>query len=300
MRFRRAWQAVKCAEEAVKLGGPTLWVAHKLRGSALDELGERAAAEEAWQESLRLNDRQEDLRHVLQAMRGHEMQSCSIQYVEQLFDHYAERFDDHLSDTLKYRGPEILRNVLDCFLGASSAERAPGIFASNQVSVLDLGCGTGLSGLPFRDIAKRLVGVDISSQMLAKARTRGIYDDLRTAEVVAALADFSSAGDVFQLVVVADVLVYFGALEGVLMAISKILENPGGVTVLSIEVLGEDEGVPYRLQTSGRFRHAMSYVRESARLANFEVSLAERKTLRIENGGDVPSAVFLLVSSPAR
>src|ERR1051325_5680508 len=46
-----------------------------------------------------------------------------------------------------------------------------------ELAVLDLGCGTGLSGLQFRAWAATLIGVDQSPGMLAKARARGIYDE---------------------------------------------------------------------------------------------------------------------------
>ena len=45
-------------------------------------------------------------------------------------------------------------------------------------SIWDLGCGTGLLGLPLKSVAKRLVGVDLSGKMLERAGAKGCYDDL--------------------------------------------------------------------------------------------------------------------------
>ena len=38
----------------------------------------------------------------------------------------------------------------------------------------DLGCGTGLAGVAFKDMAKRLDGMDLSPAMIAKAASSGI------------------------------------------------------------------------------------------------------------------------------
>ena len=47
------------------------------------------------------------------------------------------------------------------------------------LDILDLGCGTGLAGEAFLDLAHRLDGVDLSPLMIARARKHcGIYDDL--------------------------------------------------------------------------------------------------------------------------
>ncbi len=43
---------------------------------------------------------------------------------------------------------------------------------------LDLGCGTGLSGAAFRGMVDVLTGIDLSTKMIARAKAKGIYDDL--------------------------------------------------------------------------------------------------------------------------
>ena len=46
-----------------------------------------------------------------------------------------------------------------------------------NTQALDLGCGTGLTGIILREIAKHLTGVDIAAKMLAHAKEKEIYDE---------------------------------------------------------------------------------------------------------------------------
>ena len=96
--------------------------------------------------------------------------------------------------------------------------------ASNDLDVLDAGCGTGLCGPLLAPYARRLVGVDLSERMLDQARARDVYDELVKGELTEYLA--ASAGT-FDAIVSADTLVYFGPLEAVAEAAERAL-RPGG------------------------------------------------------------------------
>src|SRR5439155_24800722 len=96
-------------------------------------------------------------------------------YLVELFDGYADRFDEHLVEKLHYRGPELLR--------AAVSRATP----RTDLAVIDLGCGSGLCGALLRPVASTLVGVDLSPRMIEKARQRGVYDELLREDVVEAL-----------------------------------------------------------------------------------------------------------------
>ena len=108
------------------------------------------------------------------------------------FDAFADNFDDHLG-RLEYRAPELIAAALGA---ARGPERSLG-------EVADLGCGTGLCAPFLKGRASRLVGVDLSAGMLAKARERGFYDELLQAELTAFLDVKSGA---FHTLVSADTL----------------------------------------------------------------------------------------------
>ena len=50
--------------------------------------------------------------------------------------------------------------------------------------MFDAGCGTGLAGVAFRSLVRDLVGADLSSKMVDMARSRDIYDDVQTGDLV--------------------------------------------------------------------------------------------------------------------
>jgi predicted TPR repeat methyltransferase len=111
------------------------------------------------------------------------------QLVSSLFDRYSDRYDQHVVGALKYRTPDLLFDAL--------AQSVP----AADLDILDLGCGTGLSGARLKARARSLTGVDISSNMLAVARQRQIYDNLVHGEMSTFLQ--GQIGK-FDLVVAAD------------------------------------------------------------------------------------------------
>jgi predicted TPR repeat methyltransferase len=146
----------------------------------------------------------------------------------------------------------------------------------------DLGCGTGLSGIALKPWAARLAGVDLSGQMLARARERGIYDSLDEAEIAAHL-DARPEG-ACDLAAAMDVFVYLGDLDPVFRAVTRSLA-PGGMFAFSVERL-EGEG-DFHLAPSGRYAHSAAYLRARAAahgLAEWKIGEA---VIRKEAGQDV-------------
>ncbi|MGE0256462.1 MAG: methyltransferase domain-containing protein [Alphaproteobacteria bacterium] len=202
-------------------------------------------------------------------------------YIAPFFDWYADTFDRVLVDHLDYRAPERV---------AAALARATG--GRNDLSVIDLGCGTGLAGIAVRGRCARLVGIDLSEQMLAKAAARALYDALH----MAAIADIPALprdGD-YDAAIAADVFVYIGDVGPELAAIRSVL-RPDGVLVFTTErweTAAAD--ATWRLSRTGRYLHARAHVVARAIAAGFTVVEAGPTTLRMEYGNPVASDLFVL------
>ncbi|HZL35404.1 MAG TPA: tetratricopeptide repeat protein [Tepidisphaeraceae bacterium] len=197
------------------------------------------------------------------------------QVVVNLFEKYADRFDEHLRDTLQYRAPEMI-------VAAIQAAHPP-----IPLDILDLGCGTGLCGPLLRPLARTLVGVDLSPAMLEKARARQIYDRLELIDLVAALR---AAPRGFDLLVAADVLIYFGDLSPLIEA-AKACLRPGGLFAFTLEAA---EGDRFEMRhPSLRFAHSRHYIQILAKMHGMaEVSFAD---VTVRMNADQPVAGYLLV-----
>ncbi|ROZ78326.1 tetratricopeptide repeat protein [Ramlibacter sp. WS9] len=199
-------------------------------------------------------------------------------YVEITFDAFAESFDANL-ENLTYRAPQYV---------ASAVERLCGE-AAGTLHVLDAGCGTGLCGPLITGYAKRLVGVDLSAKMLAKARPRQVYDELVKAELTTYL---QSVNQGFDLVISADTLCYFGELESALQAAHGALRS-GGWLVFTLERLDTDApDQRSRLNPHGRYSHSRAYVENVLTQAGFDHVAADAVHLR--NEGGVPVQGWLM------
>ena len=175
-------------------------------------------------------------------------------YVRHLFDQFSADYDLHMIGQLSYRAPQILRELADLVV--------PG---RGPFEILDLGCGTGLSGAPFKDIAARLDGVDLSPAMIEKARARHIYRTLAVGDLETAL---SQSGTSYDLILAADTLVYLGDLTKTFDGAFARL-RPGGFFLFTAE---QKEGEGFEFGPKRRWRHSQSYLRGHAQLAAFETA----------------------------
>jgi predicted TPR repeat methyltransferase len=217
-------------------------------------------------------------RFLLAALgRGEAPDRAPATYVRDLFDQYAARFDADLEGRLAYRTPTLLADLL----------AAQGIAPDSSRRVLDLGCGTGLSGLALKPFAKRLVGVDLSPRMLAEARRRGIYQALDEADLMSWLPRHRSA---FDLIVAADVLNYLGDLRPALAAVAGASVR-GGVVAFSIEA---GTRTPFELGPGLRYRHDPDHVAELAQASGLAAIARQAVVLREEQGAPVAGVLFVL------
>ena len=216
-------------------------------------------------------------------------------YIRKLFDGYSSHFDHHLVTVLGYKTPESLRVLARATFGEGASWRA----------CADLGCGTGLGGLAFRGLVEgALDGCDLSPGMVAEAEKRtGLYGLLQTAEVVEWLGARAAQGIHYDLILSADVLVYIGPLEplfdGVVQSLRAAAADAATVAagagapppcfVFSTEaMLGEGSelapAATFELTSTGRCKHAASYIRRLASDRGLTVCAHRREQIR-ENAG---------------
>lgn len=139
---------------------------------------------------------------------------------------------------------------------------------TDDLAILDAGCGTGLVGLLLRRRARSLVGVDLSAAMLEKAAAARIYDRLEQADLV----DFLAANPrSYDLVVSAATLIHFGDLAPVFTAAAAALHESGLFVFTVFPHPGTGIGVTH-FQC---FAHSPDYVAEAAASAGFEVESQE-------------------------
>jgi predicted TPR repeat methyltransferase len=214
--------------------------------------------------------------HLLAAARGRNTERAPRDHIVAYFDDFADKFDHTLVNTLEYRIPAALAELLHPLL------RAP-------ARVLDLGCGTGLMGAAIAKPGLDIVGVDLSPRMLELAQARRIYSKLILAEASEALAQ-SGAG-AFRAVLAADVFIYIGELEEIFRGVARALE-PQGLFAFSVEALPEGGG--YRLQPSGRYAHSLDYLRRLAAGSGLRVRETRAVEIRREAGGFAGGHLLLL------
>lgn len=111
--------------------------------------------------ALRHNPDNEEAKHALSALVSDpSTTTASAAYVKSLFDEYANTFDHSLLNGLGYKAPSLLHERVKAVVEERSIPKFATLF--------DAGCGTGLCGPLFRDMASTLVGVDLSPEMIRK------------------------------------------------------------------------------------------------------------------------------------
>lgn len=246
-------------------------------GDLRERLGDKAGAVEAFEKARAADPRDAHGAAVRLARLGAlPPVAMPIGYIQSLFDGYAPKFETSLTGHLHYRGPRLLRDALD-------RAGAPEMFDN----ALDLGCGTGLAGDLFRPLCARLVGVDLSGGMLAVARGKKVYDDLVEAEAMTFLG--SARPNSFDLVLAADVFIYFHELMQIGAPVARVLK-PGGFVAFSVETHDGDGVI---LRDTLRYAHSEAHVREAVAGGGLELLVCEPASTRTEKGVPVPGLVVV-------
>jgi predicted TPR repeat methyltransferase len=257
------------------------------RALSLEKSGNFDAAADAYAEVLALDPEDHGGASVRLASmgRGETPVKAPDAYVATLFDQHADVFDNVLVEQLGYCVPLLVRQRLQAL------ELGP----FNRV--LDLGCGTGLTGGALRDMAEDITGIDLSENMVEIAHEKDLYETLYVAEAVDFLDD--NDDEPFDLIVATDVLPYMGALEALFFgAVDNLV--PDGLFIFSSETLSAETfaGRPFMVGPHQRFAHAETYLRERLTATGFEVIEVGDITVRMEEGEPIAGHLVIARFKP--
>ena len=255
----------------------------------LDErLNERARAVAALKRAVRLDPSEGQARAQLAkwgALDDETDKTSKLDdaYVGGLFDQFAASFDETLVEKLGYRGH------LQCAEVLSKALEEVAVGA--DVTVVDLGAGTGLCGAPLRRVlapkTPHITAVDLSTRMLERCAERGDHDAVVEGEAVAHLRRLPA--DSVDVIVAADVLAYIGDCADLFGEAHRVLRANGRL-VFTLEEGSEGFG----LGPGGRFVHSEAYLYEAAAAAGLRVVALDRGPMRSQGGAPVVALIAAL------
>jgi predicted TPR repeat methyltransferase len=130
--------------------------------------------------------------------------------------------------------------------------------------------------------------VDLSGEMLARARGRGGYDELFREDIQGWLARQPTAS--IDCAVALDVFIYLGDLSAVVPACAAALAR-GGILAFTIERL--EEGATFALRASGRYAHAPGEVQALCERSGLRLAESREFAIRTEAGSEIPAVFFV-------
>ena len=228
-----------------------------------------------------LQPKNKEIAYILSAISQPQQipKEAPAEYLEHLFDQYAPHYDEHLTKQLQYQAPQLLYRAVTKVAGTEETDW----------TVLDLGCGTGLSGAAFRTLAKRLVGIDISSKMIEMAQKRELYDELAVSDIKAALKKYRDV----DLILAADTFIYVGDLKPIFKLARKALRKKG---LFAFTVEQADDNVDYVLQRTARYAHSRPYIESLIKKYRFTTEHCDIVVTRQQMRHPVTAYLFVVRS----
>ena len=273
--FGRLDEAETSYTQAIVLK-PNYPEAHGNLGNILIELERLDEAEASYNQAIALKSDYSTAKHMLAALTGKKTPTAPRDYVEELFDNYAAKFESSLVDNLEYKIPRYMREMI---IRESKSDLLG--------SIMDLGCGTGLFGSEIKIFCEYLEGVDLSKKMLDKAEEKNAYNKLIKQDIITYLSNESLNFDYF---VSTDVFVYIGDLSDVFRLI-KSRNKTSGKLAFSTE--GYD-GNSFFLEKSGRYSHSKKYIEGLCEEFDYQLRYFENLPLRKDKNQYISGGLYLL------
>ena len=273
--LKRLDEALASYNQAIALK-PDYAEAHNNLGVTLQELGRLDDALASYTKAIALKPEYSSAKHMLAALTGETTETAPRDYVENLFDNYAAKFESSLVDNLEYKIPRVIAEII---IKDSKFDLLG--------SIMDLGCGTGLFGVEIKQFCEHLEGIDLSEKMLDEAMKKDIYNKLIKEDILAYLSNASLNFDYF---VSTDVFIYIGDLSDIFRLI-KSRNKTGGKLVFSTE---DYDGDGFFLEQSGRYSHSKKYIEGLCKKFGFELRHFETQALRKDKNQYISGGLYIL------
>ncbi len=272
----RLREAVEYLKQTVALE-PLHFPAHLNLGVVYLKTQQIEAALQHYRHAAAIKPDDPEIQHILMALSQNKTPDrAPAEYLQNLFDQYAGYYDKHLTESLRYRVPQQLHSAVYQLTHIEESEWV----------ILDLGCGTGLCGELFKEFANRLIGIDISKEMIAVAKEKNIYDELVVEDIEQALNQYQNV----DLILAADVFTYIGELKPIFSGVSKALKS-GGIFAFSVE---KTTTYPFILQASIRYAHSKEYLELLIQENKFQILRLEEIILRTQKDQAVYGYLVIL------
>jgi predicted TPR repeat methyltransferase len=196
-----------------------------------------------------------EVKFFLDYINGVSVDTLPIFIVKERFDYLAHSYVNNILVGRCYIGHKLILDEVRRFFGKQSF----------GVSILDLGCGTGVCThfLRLNNIGSKSVGVDISSNMLAIAKkcivdNKPIFDELHNQDLTVFLNDNTEKK--YDLIIAGDSFGYIGDLQNVISNCKKILTDDGMIVIL-VGLSKNDTSYEFNIKRTS-FLYSESYMKK--------------------------------------
>ena len=277
---QRQREATEYYKETIKLD-PNYSAAYLNMGHLYLSQGSFELAKDAYIQAYRITPDSNDLKFILSALDSENFipqDTPPSSFVENLFDQYAPYYDRHLTQTLQFRVPQLLIKVL---------KEHDVIDDHKKISILDLGCGSGLLGELLSPFASIMIGIDLSKSMLEIAAMKGCYQQLIHSDYLNVKHQ-----QFFDLITASDFVPYLGNVS-VLFDYCKANLKPQGFLVLSYEASDQDSHQDFFLDKTLRYKHASLFIQKLLNEHHFNIIHREKAVLRNNHKKPIDGEIVL-------
>jgi len=196
------------------------------------------------------------LKHLRALFNGDVPPAAPREFVAAFYDAFSDMFEPWL--VASSDAPHVAQL-------AKEVRALPQLKGKHYLSLLDLGCGTGVLAQKLSDITAISVGVDLSPNMLKIARRRKCYDVLYELD----LTDYVFGSEtIFDVVISTGALRWSGNLQPFFHSVRGVMHKD---TILAFMLDKEHSTLAYSVANHGRYSHHLSYVCDVAEAEGLEL-----------------------------